>query len=88
MKLPDVQIELFGIERQLKALARKLAYLNREISRRKGHKGPISSRPVTPAIIKEVWRLYKRGYMSQQQIAEHLGINNGRVSEIIRGKRK
>lgn len=49
-------------------------------------RAPRESRPLTKAVIREIWRLRATG-MSVRKIAEALDINQGRVSEVINGKR-
>ena len=87
MRLPDVQAAIADISKRLRLLAVELDTLEQEISRRSPNaKGPVTSRSMTPALRAEVRRLSKRG-MSQLAIAKALDINQGRVSETIRGKR-
>ena len=45
------------------------------------------SAPRTSLVRKNIVRLYKTG-LSQQQVAHHLNISIGRVSETLRGKRR
>lgn len=46
-----------------------------------------SSPPLTPEIAAEIRRLASPGTLMQHQIAALLGINQGRVSEVLSGKR-
>jgi hypothetical protein len=48
---------------------------------------PIHSNPVTPQIIREVRRLADTTDMHSSEIAAELGVNPGRVSEILQGDR-
>ena len=53
-----------------------------------GRKAPKQSKPVTEET-KRLVRIYANTYpdATQQQIAEYFGVNMGRVSEILTGKR-
>lgn len=46
-----------------------------------------SSPPLTPRLAAEIKRLASPGNLMQHQIAAVLGINQGRVSEVLSGKR-
>lgn len=46
-----------------------------------------SSPALTPALAREIKRLAAPGQLMQHQIAALLGINQGRVSEVLSGKR-
>lgn len=94
MKIPDVQIELDRIIEQIKDLSHRarviastLDRLNRELPRRPPlRKSEPQSKPMTPEMAAEARRLYKNRW-SQMRIAEYLGVNPGRISEAVRGKR-
>jgi DNA-binding CsgD family transcriptional regulator len=47
---------------------------------------PRESRPLTKPVIREIWKLRSAG-MSMRKIAEALNINQGRVSEVVNGKK-
>jgi predicted XRE-type DNA-binding protein len=46
-----------------------------------------ASTPLTPRLASEIKRLAAPGNVMQHQIAALLGINQGRVSEVLSGKR-
>lgn len=46
-----------------------------------------SSTPLTARVAKEIKRLAASGDLMQHQIAALLGLNQGRVSEVLSGKR-
>lgn len=86
MRLPEVAAELREIADEYDIP--RLHELADEIKRRPFEKGPRVSRKITPEIRRAV-RAMKRANpkMAQIMIAKHLGINQGRVSEILKGKR-
>lgn len=43
------------------------------------------SQPVTPKLVKQIQHLHKTTNMTQQQIANALGVNSGRVNEVLHG---
>lgn len=45
------------------------------------------SPPVTPEMAAEIMKLYFENEMLQHDIAAKMGINQGRVSEVVTGKR-
>jgi hypothetical protein len=55
--------------------------------RRPARRAPTHSNPVTPDVIREVRRLAKTTNMHSSEIAAELGVNPGRVSEILQGDR-
>lgn len=48
---------------------------------------PGVSRPLTAALAAEIKRLWNQTDLAQHQIAAQLGINQGRVSEVLNGAR-
>lgn len=46
-----------------------------------------ASRRLTAAMAAKIKRLWKETQMPQHEIAAHLGLNQGRVSEVINGVR-
>jgi hypothetical protein len=99
MRLPEVQAELwslaaglrmFGYQEQPEALAVRLDRLAHEINRKpRATQAPVRSAPMTPARAQEIRRL-KASYpaMSQHEIGRLTGTNQGRVSEVLAGKRR
>lgn len=55
--------------------------------RRQARRMPIHSNPVTPQIIRQVRRLAATTDLHSSEIAAQLGVNPGRVSEILQGDR-
>lgn len=51
-------------------------------------KAPIKKNPVTPHIIAEIRRLARTTSLYNDEIAGRVGVNPGRVSEVINGLRK
>jgi len=75
--------------RQFEDMRDSLVTLHNQLRNRRGGRGRTVSAPVTPAKIQEVRRLRRlHPGWSQQEIAYHANINIGRVSEILRGKRR
>ena len=82
MRIPEIRDELSEI-------ASRLLVLVKELERRRGPKAPRNSAPMTPKLAASV-RAYKRANpdATQVDIGRHFNINQGRVSEALRGKRK
>lgn len=77
------------IEKRLQAIVLELQQLVGEIPRRRFERGPRTSRSMTPELRSSI-RFFadmNPGW-SQAEIAKHFKVNPGRVSEILRGKRK
>ena len=87
MRLPEIAARLRELAIELDCS--ELSELADEISRRKGgQRAPATSAPMTDQIrneIKEIHQKYPN--LSQQKIASKVGVNPGRVSETLRGKR-
>lgn len=86
MRIPDVAEEMrliaarHGIPR--------LIELADELGRRTSTKAPRSSNKMTPAIEAKIRKLKARHPdMTQLDIANQVGVNQGRVSETLNGKR-
>jgi hypothetical protein len=98
MRLPEVQTELrrlaaglrmFGVEDDPVALAIALEHLASQMSRKpRATNAPVASAPMTAAKAQEI-RALKERYpaMSQHEIGRLTGTNQGRVSEVLAGKR-
>lgn len=88
MRIPEIQSELFMLAEQHKMP--RLAELANELYRRRGRRNsPVISRKITDELeaqIKSYIRLHPS--QSQMQVARHFNVNAGRISEIVRGKRK
>lgn len=94
--IPKVRAELVALARELdaykvgpleaagriRALVPRLYRQRLEITRPRA----VESEAVTPKKIRQVWQLKAQG-LSSQRIAAALGLNNGRVSEILHGRR-
>lgn len=89
MRIPEVQARLRKLAERgsLYHVADELNLLADELSRRKGEKGPPVSRKVTDEVKAEIWELRNTTGMSQMQIAQAVGVNTGRVSEVLKGFR-
>lgn len=98
MRLPDIQTRLRVIASDLRrghqgdpvALARELEALAEAISRKpRATHAPPTSAPMTPEKAEEIRRIRERyPAMSQHDIGRLTGTNQGRVSEVLAGKRK
>lgn len=90
--IPGARVELFKIAEELAALAPQHATRIRDIIEsmmiRKGYKRISDPHcgPITDAVKAQIRQL-ARTKLSQQQIAVRLGINAGRVSEVLNGRR-
>ena len=83
MRLPDVAA-------RLTELAVEIAMLSEQIKRRRRVKvAPPAARRMTKELAAQI-RQYAKEHptWTQMQIAKKFGVNPGRVSEAIRGKRK
>ena len=100
MILPAIQAELRHCARVLRgeedgpealdvtAVPAYLEYLATQIRRRPGTRGPITSRPMTDAVRAQIRALAAQvPRLSQAEIARRVGVNPGRVSEVLRGFR-
>lgn len=87
MTIPEVMEEMRALA-SVYGLPR-LTELAAELRRRQGKKGAITSRPMCDPVKNEIWVARQdHPEWSQQMIAEHVGVNSGRVSEVLHGKRK
>jgi len=95
MRLPEIQQALLNIAHAM-ALQRKehakleqaLRDLIPQINRRKHSRGRDTSRPMTPEIEAEIWRLhYADPNRSGLSIAKEVGVSQGRVSVVLYGRR-
>jgi DNA-binding transcriptional regulator YiaG len=74
--------------RALETVSDGLAALHEQLRNRRSGRGRNTADSVTPSKIDEVYRLRRdQPSLSQQEIANRLNINIGRVSEILHGKR-
>ena len=82
MRIPEIRDELSEI-------ASRLAVLVKELERRRGQRAPRNSTPMTDKLAVAI-RAYKRANpdATQVDIGRRFNINQGRVSEALRGKRK
>lgn len=88
MKIPEIREELLSIASATGNP--RLAHLASQLNRRSAtRKAPASSNPMTPAIAASIRAMAKaHPRMSQAEIGRHFNVNSGRVSEVLRGKRK
>lgn len=83
MRIPEIRKELGEI-------AERLAVLTKELERRPAKtRAPATSAPMTHHIAIAI-RAFKRAHpdASHVEIGKRYGVNPGRVSEALRGKRK
>lgn len=71
----------------LAVVLRQLRRLREQLHNRSGKRGRRSA-PPTARIRRAVQRLRRTTNMSNQEIAQHLRISSGRVTEITRGARR
>ena len=99
MRLPEVQgtlreiaaaLRMFGFREAPETLAAKLDHLAGEMSRKpRATNAPVASARMTPAKAQEIRSLKERyPTMSQHEIGRLTGTNQGRVSEVLAGKRR
>jgi hypothetical protein len=90
MKIPEIRDELTSIADNLDKVADRLTQLCIELHRRPAvRKARASSKPLDKAVAAAIRQTAARhpGW-SYHDIAEHYNVNIGRVSEVLRGKRK
>lgn len=92
MRLPEIAEELRTIavdERMPQDLSIKIADCAASISRRPARmRRPAQSATITPQLYDDIRAYYEANKnMTQTAIAAHFNINQGRVSEALRGKR-
>jgi hypothetical protein len=90
MKLPEVRDALHDIASQLDKLSSTVAQLAEETKKRPARKkAPVNSKPMTDKLAAEIRQFSKLNpNKSQFEIAKIFGVNQGRVSEVLRGKRQ
>lgn len=90
--IPEVRQELRSIATQLATAAEELHSLANFLYRRTPApraRARAKSKPVSPAIARHIRGLRRRNpEASLQWIAQLVGVNPGRVSEVLHGKRK
>jgi hypothetical protein len=81
---------MFGADADPGAVADALERLAAEMSRKpRATHAPVTSAPMTPEKAEEIRRLKARyPAMSQHEIGRLTGTNQGRVSEVLAGKRR
>lgn len=86
--IPEIREEMFELATQMELLAARMKFLARETYRRTYERAPTRSRRITQRLRTEieVYR-FENPTASFQDIANAFGVNPGRVSEIIHGKR-
>lgn len=92
--IPEACDDLMNIAQELRdlkllSLARRIERIVRyKMKRASGPRAEPHRRPMTPELKKEILE-YHRSHPkeAQDKIAERFNVNQGRVSEIIRGKR-
>lgn len=85
MRIPDIQARLRALATEHNIL--ELSSLADALKRRPQVRGAFTAKKVTPEIRERVKKLAMTTTLSQQKIGELVGINGGRVSEILHGKR-
>lgn len=98
MRKPEVQQELrayaaqlrmFGYPTDAGEVATRLDGWADALAQRVAvtHGAPVSAR-VTSAMVQAIWEIHRlHPTMPQHEIAKRLGVNQGRVSEVLAGKR-
>jgi hypothetical protein len=87
MRLPEIAEELHRLAEDFSIP--RLHFLADEIGRRKGKRSPPTSTPMTPALRRQIILAARLNpEMSQLEIAKSFGVNQGRVSEALKGKRQ
>ena len=86
--IPEIREEMFELATQMELLAYRMKFLARETYRRTYERAPTRSRRITQKVRNEghAYR-HENPTASFQDIANAFGINPGRVSEILHGKR-
>ena len=94
MKMPEIRKELFAIARKLHKLehreeSERILFLVSEMVRRSSiKKSKPTSRKIDDGLVAEIREFAKRNpAMSQVAIAAQFGVNQGRISEVLRGYR-
>lgn len=86
--IPEIREEMLELSAQMQLMARRIKFLAQETYRRSYERAPTRSRRITQKLRTEieVYR-FENPTASFQDIANAFGVNPGRVSEIIHGKR-
>lgn len=87
MRIPEVADRLRSIA--VEAAIPELTELADELRRRPaGRKAPPSAEPMTPQLARRI-RAYRKANpsVSQVEISRRFSVNQGRVSEVLKGKR-
>lgn len=90
MRKRDIRIVLDGAIAQSEALTAMLRATRAEMANRPPQtRGENVSRPVTPELIEQI-RVYHNQFpkVPQHQLGTMFGVQQGRISEILAGKRK
>lgn len=95
LTIPEIRDLISELTEESKRLARRQLYiatkinaLSQETRRRNYDRAPSTSRRVTATVRDSVREMaFANPEMPQQEIAEAHGINIGRISEILHGKR-
>lgn len=90
MRLPEIKAELQRIRKYHEYVTERLTVLIEQIDRRKPNgRAPRRSKPITEELRQQARELYAEGKagLTMQDVAVRLGINAGRVSEAVHGKR-
>jgi hypothetical protein len=99
MRLPEIQTRLRVMASDLRRegfpadpvpVADELEGLAEAMSRKpRATNSPVTSRRMSPAVAREIIALHRlRPELTQHDIARCTGTNQGRVSEVLAGKRK
>lgn len=90
MKLPEVRDALHEIAGDLISVAEKIKRLAEETRKRPAHrKAPAKARPISQELEESIMEFARQNpKASQFEIGKRFGVNQGRVSETLRGKRQ
>jgi hypothetical protein len=95
MKIPEVRTKMQEIVDELvamdhEAIAERLAELIYELYRRPSiHRSGPKAVPMSPLVRERILNIYSQNpTMLHREIGRAVGVDGGRVSEVIRGKRK
>jgi hypothetical protein len=97
LTIPEVRDELISLSHSISmghyipaTLALKLLNLSEQLKRRPASsKSEVKSQRMTPSLARSIAAFAKTNpKLSQVEIAQRFGVNPGRVSEAINGKRK
>lgn len=86
--IPEIREEMLELATQMQLMGRWMRFLAKETYRRTYERAPTRSRRITQKLRAEVLTYrHENPTASFQDIANAFGINPGRVSEILHGKR-